>query len=120
MGGELTTKRLLKAWWAMQWRAVLATFIGAFVLIALFSFFAALFGVKKEFIMLAGNLIYTFVAIFASIYFFGFALKKDYGSFRFAVVEGKPEVDRCEESWESSPNIKSSAPHSETNTKESV
>ncbi len=96
MDERLTNKRVLLAWWAMQWRAVLATFLGSFVLIVVFSFFAALLGVNKESIMIAGNLIYSGVAIFASIYFFGFTLRKDHGSFRFALVEKEEERSDAE------------------------
>ncbi len=92
MDERLTTARVFKAWWAMQWRAVLATFVGSLVLIAVFSFFAALMGVSKEIIMMFGNIIYTGVAIFASFYFFGFALRKDYGDFRFEISQKPPEA----------------------------
>lgn len=71
----------------MQWRAVVATFVGSLVLIAVFAFFAALLGMSKQNIMVFGNIIYTGVAIFASFYFFRFALKKDYGDFRFEVKQ---------------------------------
>ncbi len=92
MDDRFTTSRVLKAWWAMQWRAVLATFVGSLVLIALFSFFAALMGVSKGVIMMLGNIIYTGVAIFASFYFFGYSLRKDYGDFRFEISQKPPEA----------------------------
>ncbi len=92
MDERLTTSRVLKAWWAMQWRAVLATFLGSLVLIAIFSFFAALIGVSKGVIMMFGNIIYTGVAIFASFYFFGYALRKDYGDFRFEISQRPPDT----------------------------
>ncbi len=92
MDEKLTNKRVFLAWWAMQWRAILATFLGSLVLIVVFSFFAALLGVKRESIMVAGNIIYSGVAIFASFYFFGFTLKKDHGSFRFDLVEKDVEA----------------------------
>jgi predicted permease len=87
MDERLTPKRLLRIWWAWQWRSVAATFIGAMVLIFLFAFVAALFGMEKERITLVGNLIYLGVGVFASVYFLGYALKKDYGDFRIEVVE---------------------------------
>ncbi len=119
MDDKFTTKRVLKAWWAMQWRAVVATFVGAMVLIMIFAFFAALLGVKKEFITIGGNIIYTFVAIFASIYFFGFALKKDYGTFRFEIIESD-ESDECvgKNGESSSENRAGSTPHFENSEKE--
>ncbi|WP_457599610.1 hypothetical protein [Hydrogenimonas sp.] len=126
MDEKLTTGRLLRAWWAMQWRAVVATFLGSLVLVALFSFVAALLGVSKELIMAVGNVIYVGVSLFASIYFFGFALKKDYGDFRFEVVERETEERRNEkgplqeQSREPSPERAGSAPDLEsiTNMKE--
>ncbi len=110
----------------MQWRAVVATFLGSLVLVALFSFVAALLGVSKELIMAVGNVIYVGVSLFASIYFFGFALKKDYGDFRFEVVERETEERRNEkgplqeQSREPSPERAGSAPDLEsiTNMKE--
>ncbi len=94
MDERLTTTRVLKAWWAMQWRAVVATFVGSLVLIAVFSFFAALAGMSKQSIMMFGNIIYSGVAIFASFYFFGFALKKDYGDFRFEILLKPAETEK--------------------------
>jgi len=49
-------------------------------------------GVSRDIIMVFGNIIYTGVAIFASFYFFGFALRKDYGDFRFEVTQKSPEA----------------------------
>ncbi|WP_456451572.1 hypothetical protein [Hydrogenimonas sp.] len=87
MDEKLTTGRLLRIWWAWQWRSVVATFVGAMVLIAIFAFFAGFFGMPMERITLIGNLIYAGVGIFASVYFLGFALKKEYGDFRVEIVE---------------------------------
>ncbi len=119
MDDKFTTKRVLKAWWAMQWRVVVATLVGAMVLIMIFAFFAALLGVKKEFIAIGGNIIYTFVAIFASIYFFRFALKKDYGTFRFEIIESDGSEDRAGKNVESSPEDGAgSTPHFTNSQKE--
>jgi hypothetical protein len=87
MGEKLTRNRLLRIWWAWQWRMAVATFIGSLVLITVFAFFAGFFGMNRELIALIGNLIYMGVGIFASIYFLGFALKKDYGDFTLAIKE---------------------------------
>ncbi|GEM_PF-1855188 len=120
MDEKLTNKRVFLAWWAMQWRAIVATFVGSLVLIAVFSFFAAMLGMKKEIIMLVGNIIYSSVAIFASFYFFGFTLKKDHGSFRFALIEkanetavGEPMPGNDERNPEASPEIRVSLADSE-------
>ncbi len=104
----------------MQWRAVVATFLGSLVLVALFSFVAALLGASKESIMVVGNIIYVGVSLFASIYFFGFALKRDYGDFRFEIVEsgteegGGTKAPPQEPSREPSPESPGSAPDLES------
>ncbi len=87
MDEKLTTRRLLRVWWAWQWRSVVATLIGSVVLITVFAFFAALLGMEKRTITLIGNVIYMGVGIFASIYFLGFVLRKDFGDFRLELVE---------------------------------
>jgi len=87
MDEKLTRNRLLRIWWAWQWRTVVATFIGSLVLITIFAFFAGFFGMEKDLITLVGNLIYMGVGVFASIYFLGFALKKDYGDFKMGIEE---------------------------------
>lgn len=87
MDEKLTRNRLIRIWWAWQWRSVVATFIGSLVLITVFSFFAGFFGMDKGLITAIGNLIYMGVGIFASVYFLGFVLKKDFGDFRLSVEE---------------------------------
>ena len=87
MGEKLTRNRLLRIWWAWQWRTVVATFIGSMVLITVFAFLAGFFGIERRLITLIGNLIYMGVGIFASIWFLGFVLKKDFGDFRLKIEE---------------------------------
>ncbi|WP_300364593.1 hypothetical protein [Hydrogenimonas sp.] len=87
MDETLTRNRLIRIWWAWQWRTVVATFIGSLVLITVFAFFAGFFGMDKQLITLIGNLIYMGVGIFASIWFLGFVLKKDFGDFRLTIEE---------------------------------
>ncbi|WP_457596959.1 hypothetical protein [Hydrogenimonas sp.] len=87
MGEKLTRGRLLRLWWAWQWRTFVATLAGSMALIFLFAFFAALLGMPRPWITTVGNLIYLGVAIFASIHFFGLVLKKDFGDFRLEIVE---------------------------------
>ena len=87
MDEKLTRNRLIRIWWAWQWRTVVATFIGSLVLITVFAFFAGFFGMDKGLITAIGNLIYMGVGIFASIYFLGFVLKKDYGDFRLSIED---------------------------------
>ncbi|WP_456449398.1 hypothetical protein [Hydrogenimonas sp.] len=87
MGDPLTRNRLIRIWWAWQWRSVVATFIGSLVLVTVFAFFAGFFGMDKALVSAIGNLIYMGVGIFASIYFLGFVLKKDFGDFRLSVEE---------------------------------
>ena len=92
----LESGRLLRIWWAWQWRTLVASFIGSVVLIFLFSAVAGIFGVDKGAITFVGNLIYIGVSLFASIYFLGFVLKKDFGDFRLSIVERV----RCEPAQE--------------------
>ncbi|WP_201351824.1 hypothetical protein [Hydrogenimonas urashimensis] len=87
MNEKLTRGRLLRIWWAWQWRTVVATFVGSLVLITVFAFLAGFLGMEKSLITAIGNLIYMGVGIFASIYFLGFVLKKDFGDFRLTIEE---------------------------------
>ena len=87
MDEKLTRSRLIRIWWAWQWRTVVATFMGSLVLITVFAFFAGFFGMDKGLITAIGNLIYMGVGIFASIYFLGLVLKKDYGDFKLSIEE---------------------------------
>ena len=87
MDERLTGKRLLRIWWAWQWRAVVATFIGSLVFITVFAFVAGFLGMSKQNIAMIGNLIYMGIGIYASVYFLGFVLKKDFGDFKLSIVE---------------------------------
>jgi len=91
MDNQLTTKRLIRIWWAWQWRTIVATFVGSFVLIALFALVAGFLGMSAEVVAVMSNLIYLGVGIFASIYFLGFVLKKDFGDFSLSVQEKSTE-----------------------------
>ena len=87
MDEKLTPSRLLRIWWAWQWRTVVATFVGSFVLIFLFALVGTMLGMDRHMVMIGGNLIYLGVGVFASIHFLGWVLRRDFGDFRLNIEE---------------------------------
>lgn len=85
---ELTTKRLLRIWWAYFWRSVV-TMLGAMLISGIIGFFAALilqiFGVSLESAQLPLQVLGGAIGLVMTIIPIQLMLENDFGEFRLVL-----------------------------------
>jgi len=83
---EPTWGRVVSVWWLLAWRSMVGAFLLGAVAGGIFGFFAALANWPADSIQTGASILGGVIGVLWAIVVVGMALKKQYGSFRIALV----------------------------------